>query len=361
MIPTYWPEVRRGGERIVHDLGSGLTARGWAPRVLTSHPGAPSVAREEGVEVVRVRRPLVEWVARRGYEEHLTHLPFAAAALLRGDDALVHAFNPGDARAAAWWGARRRLPVVFTYLGVPRRRFLVGRRLRLEVMAGAASSADAVVAVSRYAADAFWHTLGVRARVIHPGVDLERFAPGGERAEHPTLFCPAGPDVPMKRVPLLVEAVERLRRGRSDVRLDLLAPGDAALAASLTAGRPWITLREMQNDEGLAPAYREAWVSVLASRGESFGVALAESLACGTPVVGGGEGAVGELVDRPEIGRVFAEESAEGIARALEEALELSGDPATAAACRARAEDFSIAHSIAEHEALYTELLGRHG
>jgi len=361
LLPCFWPEVRRGGERIVHELGTGLARAGWEPRLITSHPGRGSLSREDGLEIVRVRRPLAARVARRGYEDHLTHVPLAAAALARGDEALAHAFHPGDGVAAAWWGARRRRPVVFTYLGIPYRSFLVARRLRLEATHRAARGADAVTALSRTAADAFWHTLGIRARVIYPGVDVARFCPGPGRAERPTIFCAAPPDAPMKRVDLLVAAVARLRRRRRDIRLVLLRPAEPALAASL-AREPWIELRDpVQAPEALAPAYREAWVTALPSRGDSFGLVLAESLACGTPVVGSRLGAIPEVVDRPEIGRLFDDGAAADLDRALEEGLELSEAPATPAACRARGEEFSVARNVAQHEALYTELLDRRG
>ena len=81
-----------------------------------------------------------------------------------------------------------------------------------------------------------------------------------------------------------------------------------------------------------------------------------ESLACGTPVVATRDGALPEIVDRPDVGRLFEGGEAE-LAGALLETLELSEDPGTAAACRARAGDFSTERSAAEHLRLYRELL----
>ena len=81
--PTYWPEVRRGSERLAHDLGAGLAARGHAVRLLTSHRGRPATSVEDGIEVVRAWRPPDGRLRRRLYEEHLTHVPFTYAALRR--------------------------------------------------------------------------------------------------------------------------------------------------------------------------------------------------------------------------------------------------------------------------------------
>ncbi len=69
-------------------------------------------------------------------------------------------------------------------------------------------------------------------------------------------------------------------------------------------------------------------------------------------------GAIPEVVDRDTIGRLFDGEERE-LADAILAAFELIEDPATPAACRERAEDFSRAKSVRAYEDLYTELLER--
>jgi glycosyltransferase involved in cell wall biosynthesis len=215
----------------------------------------------------------------------------------------------------------------------------------------------AVVALSRHAAAAFQRWLGVRARVIHPGVDLDAFRPGGERDERPTILCASPLDVPAKRVELLLEALPAVRRSRPDARLLLQRPGDPRLARHAVDRASGVEL--MAPDPALlAVAYQRAWVTALPSVGEAFGLVLAESLACGTPAVGRRAGGIAEVVDRPEVGRTFAGDDPGEVARALLAALELAEDPATAAACRARAEEFSLQRCVTAYEALYRELLG---
>src|SRR5258708_1559062 len=51
----------------------------------------------------------------------------------------------------------------------------------------------------------------------------------------------------------------------------------------------------------MAGIYGEAWVSALPAVDEAFGLALVESLACGTPVVGYAQGGIPEILDRPGI------------------------------------------------------------
>lgn len=355
--PCFWPEVRRGAERIIRELADGLVGEGMRPRLLTSHPGPPSRAVEDGLEVVRHWRPPDGRLRRRRYEDHLTHVPFSYASLLRGDDALAHAFFPTDGAAAARWGESTRRPVIFTYMGIPKRSYLASRRTRLAATLAAIRGSDAVVALSRTAADAFRRTLGVKAEVVHPGVDLARFPLQAGRSEAPSIFCAAPVDEPMKRVSLLVEALPLVRRERPGTLLWLMRPADPRAAAGLEA-LDGVELVDWVSDAGsLAHAYGDAWVSALPSSADSFGLVLAESLACGTPVAASDQGAIPEVVDRPEIGRLFAEPEPQHVARTLLETLELSEDPATGAACRARAEDFSTQRATAAYLELYGSVL----
>jgi phosphatidylinositol alpha-mannosyltransferase len=79
-------------------------------------------------------------------------------------------------------------------------------------------------------------------------------------------------------------------------------------------------------------------------------------MACGTPVVGAAREAIPEVVDSPAVGRLFEGSEPGALAAALLEAIDLAGDPATAAACRARAEQFSWARTTEAYLRLYREL-----
>jgi phosphatidyl-myo-inositol alpha-mannosyltransferase len=352
LSPCFWPEVRRGSERFVRELADGLIARGHAPRLITSHPGRPTRTVEDGLAIVRHWRPPARRLRAREFEDHLTHVPFSYLELRAGSDDVAHAVFATDACAAARWSARTGRPSVFSYMGIPDRKNLVERRLRLETTLQAVRGCSAVVALSRHAADAFRRDLGVEARVIHPGVDLTAFAPG-PRAPDPTVFCAADAAEPRKRVDLLVRAFGRVRRERPAARLLVSRPRDRAAADRLTGGA--VELVDVDDRAALADAYRAAWVAALPSQGEAFGLVLVEALASGTPVVATARDGMREIVDRDGIGRLF-DGGEEELARALLEALELAGDPAVATACRKRAEDFSSERCTEQYEALYREL-----
>lgn len=354
LAPCYWPEVRRGGERLVRDLADGLIARGHRPRLITSHPGRPSRTVEEGLEVIRHWRPPASRLARRRFEDHLTHLPFSYASLARGADDVAHATYVGDAVVAA----RSGRPSVFSVLGAPDRRYLVERRRRVELWLEAARGCDAITVLSEAAAATLRRDLGLHTQVIRPGVDTRAFTPGGERHEHPTILCASAVEDPMKRVELLLGAFALVRRERPDARLVLNRPRDPAFAARLAASDGVELLDAESRSPELVAAYREAWVCALPSLGEAFGLVLAEAMACGTPVVGSNAGGIPEVLGgRDDVGRLFDGHEPAALARALLQGLDMAHDAAVRAACRARAEELSLDRFADEYVALYRELV----
>jgi glycosyltransferase involved in cell wall biosynthesis len=243
-------------------------------------------------------------------------------------------------------------------MGIPDRAGLREARKRLQLMLSAIRDCDAVVALSGYAAEAFRRWLGYEARVIAPGVALDAFRPAAPRAGRPTIICSAAAQEPRKHVGLLVEAFKLVRVELPEARLVLSRPSDLGAARGIgidvdAAGLQW---RNLDDRAELARMYSEAWLAALPSANEAFGLVLVEAMACGTPVVGYDAAAIPELIDRPEIGRLFDRLDPRALADALLEGLELSRRPETADACRARAEEFSAARCARSYVELYREL-----
>ncbi len=358
LSPCFWPEVRRGTERIVRELADGLVARGHSPRLITSHAGPATKDTEDGLEVVRNRRPPGSArLQRRLFEDHLTHVPASYRSLAAGDDDIAHATYPTDGLAAVAWARQRDRPAILSYMGIPERPWLSERRGRIAITRRAMRGSAAVVMVSRVAAEACRRWLGIDARVIPPGVDLETFRPDpGGRTEVPTLFCATSAvDEPRKRIGFLIEAFRIVRRERPDARLVIVEPGQRDSAVGQAARRAEGV--ELLGSNDLAPVYAGAWASILPSIGDSFGIVLAESLACGTPVVGAQSGAIPEIAGDEATGRLFEPDDERGLAAAVLEAFELSQDSATTEACLRRAQEFSTDRQAERYIALYRELL----
>ncbi|GAA0300281.1 hypothetical protein GCM10010302_43570 [Streptomyces polychromogenes] len=85
---------------------------------------------------------------------------------------------------------------------------------------------------------------------------------------------------------------------------------------------------------------------------EPYGLVVAESLACGTPVAGFDRGALAEILT-PDCGRLVPYPDVPALAAALDETMSLSRR-----ACRERAESFcSLGRMTDRYESLYEELL----
>jgi phosphatidylinositol alpha-mannosyltransferase len=360
--PCYWPEVRRGAERIVRELADGLLARGLRPSLITSHRGLLTRSVEDGLRVVRLPRPPQGPLLALNYEAYTTHVPLSYLALRRGSYDIAHAMYPTDALAAVRWKRKMGRPAVLTYMGIPSASWLRSGRGRRRITERAVAGSDAVVVLSRYAAWALRDSTGHEPEVIYPGVDLTAFAPQPARRPNPTIVCTAAPDIARKNVGLLVDAFGLLRERYREARLVLVRPGDphAARKAGVELDAPGIEWIDQDHRPGvLASAYGEAWLTVLPAVDEAFGLALIESLACGTPVIGHGAGGIPEIIDRDGIGGLFDRLDPGDLARVLADGLELAGDPSTPARCRSRAEEFSTDVAADRYLALYRRVLAR--
>lgn len=352
--PTYWPEVRRGSERLIHDLAATLARRGHEVTLLTTHPGPSSTIAEDGFTVVRSRR--VPQPPTLGlHEDYLGNVPEVGWRLARGRFDLAHAFH----LAPGWAAVKARRfggpPVVLSFHGTPFRSHLVARRYRLEMMQTVVAGASAVSVLSEAAAEPFRRYLLREPKILPGGVVVDRFAVDVPRAERPSLVSVASLGDPRKRGQLLLDGFRVLRERVPNARLSVVRTPDPFLSPyelDLPEGARWI---EPTSTAEIAAAYAGAHASVLTARDEAFGLVLVESLAAGTPVVAADSGACSEILDRDGIGALFEGDSPEAVADALAEGLELGRDPAIESRCRARATDFDWGRVADLYESAYAE------
>ena len=350
--PTYWPEVSRGSERWIHDLGVTLAGRGHGVTVLTTHPGRSTVEDEDGLRVVRSRR-LPQPPTLGLHEDWLGNVPTFAWHLVRGDFDVAHAFH----LAAAWAAVRARRvggpPVAFNFQGTPTREHLVSRRYRLEMLQAVAASGAATCVISEAAAQLYRRYLLREPTILPGGVRCDDFAVDEPRADPPTLICAASIGDPRKRGALMLDAFRLLRSRRPDVELEVTRIADPHLSPytfELPEGARWI---EPGSTDALARAYARASASVLAARDEPFGLVLVESLAAGTSVAAARSGSCPEIVDSPQIGALFDGDDPEALASAMDDALNLGSREETASACRQRASEYDWSKVVELYEAVY--------
>jgi glycosyltransferase involved in cell wall biosynthesis len=297
MISYYLPsESKIGVGYQVHALANELARRGHAVDVFS--PSAPV----EGARYGHVRVPL------RG---SLRTFRFATA--MRRVD--LSSYDVLHAHGEDYWMWRRRVPMhVRTLHGSCFEEALriqgVKEKARMvllgftEVLASLV--ADRTVLVSPKSRR--W-TPWVRT-VIPNGVDSKRFAVPQPKAERPTVLF-VGTWNGRKRGAELAEAFSREVRSRvagAELRM-VMQDAPPRLPDGVTAlGR--------LSDEELAREYGRAWVFCLPSAYEGFGIPYAEAMMAGLPVlatpnVGSrfvtDEGADGELVELPDLGRALAD------------------------------------------------------
>jgi glycosyltransferase involved in cell wall biosynthesis len=354
--PTYWPEVRRGSERLAHDLGAALVRRGHEVTLLTSHEAPTAGAVEDGMRVVRDRRPPSPPGAHL-YEDHLATAPATIWRLVRGDFDLAHALYP----LSGWAASRaRRLggpPFALSIHGILRREYLVERRYRLEMLKAAIAGAAVTSVLSDAAAEPFRRYALGNPIVLPGGVVSAEYGGVRSRSDAPTLLCAASLDDPRKRGPLLLRAFQRLRNDVPAARLVLAGGGDAA-GPDGSGGLPeGVEAASMDRTDVLARAYRSAWATVLPSIDEAFGLVLLESLASGTPVVAARSGAAPEVAGEDGVAVLFEPDDEADLARAMAEALALSEDPRSVERCRERACPHEWNRVVERYEAVYLEAL----
>ena len=173
-----------------------------------------------------------------------------------------------------------------------------------------------------------------KVKVIPGGVDLELFHPmSDEEARRELGFSSqakvllfAGRQLPLKGIDILLGAMARL----NGIGHLILVGGDSAtvgetvrlrsLATKLGIGDK-VTFTGMVDHGRMPLFYNAADVCVVPSYYESFGLVVAEALACGTPVVASRVGGLTTLVNDGETGYLVDELSAAAFASCLERLL----------------------------------------
>ncbi|MEA3190141.1 MAG: hypothetical protein QOD77_723 [Thermoplasmata archaeon] len=272
-----------GVERVFAEVAKGLVARGHDVTMLCSTSGPPRRTVDDNLRTIRVHRhatlfrdPVCRLDRHLPPGADIVHVaatyPFTTAPVLRRADrdgavpVLDFHFEPHPGSAAG-----RLAAALYRKVGPP-----------------SYSVAQAVLVRSHAYAESAPSLAGVpaeRLRIVPNGIDPARFRPDGPASPGDYLLF-VGRLVPYKGVEVLLHAMALARLG-----LPLVVVGDGprkpfleSLARNLGVEVRWLGHIP---DDMLPILYRGATLTVLPSvnRQEAFGIALIESMACGTPVV----------------------------------------------------------------------------
>jgi glycosyltransferase involved in cell wall biosynthesis len=308
-----------GAETHLHEVFGRLVSRGHSVTALVSGwPGAAPRAMLDGIDVHRAgRRYTFSLAAPRYFRAHLSREPF---------DVVVEDLNKVPVYAGAWTSA----PVVLlahhlfgpsAFQAAPFPVALV--TWLLEHTVPRAFHRNAVIAVSESTRqDLVARGMdAARIRVVPNGIDLAFFTPDPERrAERPTLFF-VGRLRKYKRVDLVVSALARLVRDGTDVELEIAGEGDErpALEGQVQElgleGR--VRLLGSIGEEEKRERLRRAWIHVLTSSREGWGISNLEAAACGTPSVASDAPGLRDSVVHGETGLLVPHGDVPALAEAL--------------------------------------------
>jgi phosphatidylinositol alpha-mannosyltransferase len=360
--PFSWPEVRRGAERYLHDLGWYLSGAGHDVHVITGTDGHTSVTDEAGVTIHRLRHRTRIPGLKHPLRPADTFGVVAMKALAAKRYDAVHALTPTAAIGARLTGHH----VVYTVLGHPTvEQFKQRGGLSLQYFVRAVRAATTVTALSQSAAHATSHLTGRLPEVLAPGVRLDQFQPDlRPRVGPPRILFPADAADARKGVDVTLAAVARLIDRRPNARLLLAGPGDPSWATKgdgphgpRAVATPALAVADVLGvgELGEMPRrYRDATVTALPSLHEAFGLVLAESMACGTPVVGSTAGGIADVIDRPEVGATVPYGDVAALASALDHVIDLAASPDTPAHCARHARRWDWKEVIGPaHENVY--------
>jgi glycosyltransferase involved in cell wall biosynthesis len=368
---AYLPSIGGVENHILH-LAAELKRLGHNVVVATHTPPASSRLANQVESPVPVHRLEGGLVVFREHDVAIDPRMVASfKTLLDGSSFdIVHGQSEGsylvyEALAAA---RRRGIATVLTKHSVVRTKPALVRALLVSLTKLLVTRADGLIAVSRSCADESAGFPGL-LRIIPNGVDIDEFRPmpvERDRLRVELGFTPenvalgyVGRLHTTKGVPFLLDVFGQLHAMNPKLRLLLAGPGPlrSEIEQRAHASSGAIRLLEPQPFDRVASILNVIDVFAFASRGEAFGIALLEAMACGLPSVALGRWGVKELVNDGDTGLL-----AEGPADFSEKLRRLSSDGALRerlgkAARKSVADRFSWPRVAAETVAFYRELI----
>lgn len=349
--------VSGGMRQAIDRLGAGYVARGHERIVVVPGEYDSTVETSDGL-VVTVASPLIPTSTYRMISQ-----PWRALiALDRFRPTSVEVSDKWTLSPVAGWARRRDIgSILFSHERLDAMLGLwLRRQFGVETAVGAlnrrlAQSFDRVVVTSQYAADEFENT-SAQLAMVPLGVNLATFRPelGTPTDDGLLKLCYVGRLSREKSPHLAVAAAVEIHKRGIPMRMDVYGVGPHLDELKEIAGdAPVVFHGFVAGREEIARAYTRSNISLSVCPAETFGLAVLEALASGTPVVTSDRGGARELVD--ETCGEWGHPEPMSIADAIER---MAARPkgVTRAAARARAEQYDWSRSVELMLQLHREL-----
>ncbi|HUP87782.1 MAG TPA: glycosyltransferase family 4 protein [Longimicrobiales bacterium] len=312
-----------GAEIHLHETFKRIAAKGHEVTLLVSgFDGAPQRAELDGMQVHRTGgRYTFNIAAPRYYRRHLANNNYD---LFIEDLNKVPLFSP--------YFAKEKVALIVHHL-FGRTAFdeatfpLAAATYLLEKPIPTVYRETPTVAVSNSTADDL-RSRGFKGRidVIPNGVDLEFFSPGTTPKSATPVVLYMGRLKRYKRVDLVVQAFARLIGHFPDARLIIGGRGDAqpeleALVAKLGV-QASVDFVGFVTEEKKRELFRSAWIHVLTSSKEGWGITNIEAAACGTLTIASDAPGLRESVDHGVTGFLVSHGDVDQLAARMREVIE---------------------------------------
>jgi N-acetyl-alpha-D-glucosaminyl L-malate synthase BshA len=366
-----------GGSGIVAtELATSLARRGHQVHVLSSDIPFRLRQRSQQVQFHRVETPAYPLFREPQYALSLSNTIVQVARAHALD--IVHAHYAVPHAAAAYLARQilaaghAQVPAIITTLHGTDITLVGADPSYSETVAFCIDQSDGVTAVSESLKADTYKFLPVKSpiEVIPNFLDCSMYAPSYDPAVR-ARFCP--PDRydglllhisnfrPVKRLEAVIDIFHRVR---AHTRARLLLAGDGPELARVAQQVAELNLTEhveiLGEQDDVRTLLSVADVFLLPSAQESFGLAAAEAMACGTPVVASRVGGLPEVITHGETGFLHAPDDLQGMAASV---LALLTDPAlrrrlSQAGRATMVERFCEERIVPMYEEFYTRLLG---
>jgi glycosyltransferase involved in cell wall biosynthesis len=331
------PKLDTGGaERVVVEIAEAIVATGHTALIACEGGALSPAALRSGAEIIDIPLASKSPFTIRANATRLTKL------IEERDVCLVHAHSRAPAWAALRAAERSKKPFVTTYHGTYSEESAIKRRYNEVMVKG-----DRVIAVSSYIADlikARYKIDETKLRTIHGGVDAARFDPAivvGDRVlrlarewrldmSRPTIMLP-GRLTSWKGQKLLISAMAQLRHTDAIAVLVGSDQGRTAYTESLVEQARSLglgdRLRIVGHTDDMPAALMLADIVVNASTDpEAFGRTIIEAQAMGRIVIAAEHGGAVETILPLRTGYLFPPGDAEGLARRIDQALDMTAE-----------------------------------